>query len=205
MKNFGAGLVKEIAKKDDKTDANDSQEDIFSRVVRCKGELWLSNADCCPITIHSAGRQLVMTPAGDGKPWMGKVIEVHPNGDRESNEPDDVDCVVWEALDVSTTSMSELKELNQWTDRFKDRRSELVLIGIKLDKVRLVEELENALLTDEEFNVEEKNRKKLWATDLKDAFFDGMPLWNLEDIMNGDDDDEDDDQGACAINGDEEE
>ena len=27
------------------------------------------------------------------------------------------------------------------------------------------------------------DKKKVWADDLKDSFFDGMPLWDLEDIM----------------------
>ena len=52
MKNFGTGLVDEIKldNNKDKTSNNDHNLDnLFSRVVRCKGEVWLSNADCCPI------------------------------------------------------------------------------------------------------------------------------------------------------------
>ena len=178
MNNFGTSIVTEI-----KLNNSGDNLDVFSRVVRCKGELWLSNADCCPIDVHSAGRQLVMTPAGNGKPWMGKVIEVHPNGDPESEKSNADDCEVWSTFDLDSSVLSELKTSDQWTDRFGDRRSEVVFIGIKLDKERLTEELENALLTDAEFNVSEKDRKKVWASDMKDTFFDGMPLWDLEDIL----------------------
>lgn len=182
MKNFGTALVAEIAGKkiDDDTDRS---KDLFSRVVRCKGQLWLSNADCCPIDVHSVGRQLEMTPAGNGRPWMGKVVEVHPDGDPESEGSDADDAAAWAAFDLTKEALAELKDSGQWTDRFGDRRSELVFIGVKLDKKGLSDELKNALLTDAELNVGEKERRKVWASDVTDAFFDGMPLWDLTDIL----------------------
>jgi len=193
FKNFGMSLLHEIKPDDkDKSDSSDNN-DIFSRVVRCKGELWLSNADCCPIDVHSAGRQLEMTPAGNGKPWISKVVECHPKGDPESEDSNDEDCEAWAALDLTNEVLSELKASEQWSDRFGDRRSEVVFIGIKLDKKRIMTELENALLTDAEFNVAEKDRKKVWASDVVDTFFDGMPLWDLEDVLG------EADQEACDI------
>lgn len=180
MKNFGTSLIKEIS---GQTFDNISSEahDVFSSVFRCKGELWLCNADCCPIDIHSVGRQLVLQPAS--RPWMMKVLEEHPNGNRESENPDEDDCEAWDAVDLDTEVLAELKAAEQWDERFGDRRSEIVLIGIRLDKEKITKELKNALLTDTELNVHEKDRKKAWADDLKDHFFEEMPLWDLQDIL----------------------
>lgn len=195
LKSFGTSLVKAITS--NKHDSEDNAE-IFSRVVRCKGEIWLSNADSCPIDVHSVGRQLVLTPAASGRPWMGKVLECHPNGDPESDEATDEDVDVWSSFDLTNEAVVELKSEN-WTARYGDRRSELVFIGIKLDKDRIMKELEMALLTDEEFNVDEKDRKKRWADDLMpDEFFDGMPLWELSDVLGEEGDGEEDDDGALC-------
>lgn len=209
MKNFGTGIVNEIKAKSKNKSNNktndqseeDDIEDVFSRVVRCKGELWLSNADCCPIDVHSAGRQLVMAPAANGRPWVAKVLEVHPNGDPLSQEANQDDCEVWAAIDLDSSVLAELKSTKgQWTEQFGDRRSEIVFIGIKLDKERLMSELNKALLTDAELNVPEKMRKKIWADNVEDTFFD-MPLWDLEDIM-----EDDMEEDACELSaaGDEE-
>lgn len=199
LKSFGTSLVQAITSNEYETDS----AEIFSRVVRCKGEIWLSNADSCPIDVHSVGRQLVLTPAGSGRPWMGKVLECHPNGDAASDEATDEDVDVWSSFDLTADAVAELKSEN-WTERYGDRRSELVFIGIKLDKSRIMKELGAALLTDEEFNVvDEKERKKRWADDLMpDEFFDGMPLWELGDVLGEEGDgEEDDDGGMCQLGG----
>jgi G3E family GTPase len=193
MKNFGSGLFKEITgtrvrEFDKASDEEDMR--VFSHVVRCKGEIWLSNADSCPIGVHSVGRQLVMTPGGNGvsKPWMGKVHEVYPFGDQNSALSREEDREIWSMFDLTNNVIEELRASNGWTDRFGDRGSELVFIGIRLDKKLIVKELHNALLTDAELDA--PDRKKAWASDLADYFFDGMPLWELEDIL-GEEDSED--------------
>jgi hypothetical protein len=190
MNNFGTGLLMEITgTKVNNSDKASGQEDIdvFSHVVRCKGEIWLSNADACTIGVHSVGRQLVMTP---GKPWMGKVHEVYPFGDPNSVKTREEDCEMWSMFDLTNDVIEELRASKRWTDRFRDRGSELVFIGIKLDKKHMFKELHNALLTDSELNVPEDTRKKAWASDMTDHFFDDMPLWELEDIL-GEEDSED--------------
>ena len=194
LQNFGTALVKEISGAKAGTEVDDAK-DIFARVIRCKGELWLSNADCCPIDVHSVGRQLVLEPAG--RPWMAKVIAEHPNGDAQSENANEDDCEAWDAVDLSAEGLEDLKASKQWDDRFGDRRSELVFIGIALDKQMILKELESALLTIEECSVAEKDRKRAWAEDIQDLFFDGMPLWNLSDILGVEEED------ACAISAEE--
>lgn len=189
MNNFGTSLVKNIAGRkeaaaaadDDDKSGGKNDHDIFSSVIRCKGEMWLSNADACPIEIHSVGRQLVLEPAG--RPWIRKVIDTHPNGDQEGKNPNDDDCEVWDSLDINSQTLAELKEGGKWNTHFGDRRSEIVFIGIKLNESKIRQALNDSLLTDEELAVDKSDRKKVWADDLKDSFFDGMPLWDLEDIM----------------------
>ena len=188
MNNFGTSLVKNIvgrkeaaAADDDVKSVDKNDDDIFSSVIRCKGELWLSNADACPIEIHSVGRQLVLEPAG--RPWIRKVIDTHPHGDPEGKNPNDDDCEVWDSLDINSHTLAELKEGGKWNTHFGDRRSEIVFIGIKLNESKIRQALNDSLLTDEELTVDKSDKKKVWADDLKDSFFDGMPLWDLEDIM----------------------
>mmetsp|Transcript_21679 Transcript_21679/g.39793 ORF Transcript_21679/g.39793 Transcript_21679/m.39793 type:complete len:559 (-) Transcript_21679:314-1990(-) len=192
FENFGTGLVTEMSK----SSTREGKEDIFAGVVRCKGELWLSNADAWPIEVHSVGRQLEMTPAGNGKPWVGKLLEMHPNGDPSSEGFNEEDGDVWSAMDLTIEEVAEMKASASWTDRFGDRSSEFVLIGIKLQKDKLMKELEQALLTDEELNVAKKDRKKVWANDVED--FEGQLLWDLDDVWvkSGDEEGEDKDNST---------
>merc|ERR1711879_1106981 len=60
------------------------EDQIFAGVVRAKGQLWLANADACPIDFHSAGRQVELTPNVE-QPWIAKLIEDFPDGDQENS------------------------------------------------------------------------------------------------------------------------
>ena len=125
---------------------------------------------------------------------MGKVVETHPNGDPEGANPNPDDCEVWETFELTSQTIADMKEEKKWNTRFGDRRSELVFIGIKLNEKIMRRELNNALLTDEELNVPESEKKKVWADSLEDSFFDGMSLWALEDIMGVEEDGEGENQ-----------
>ena len=188
MNNFGTSLVKNISGINSADQSDESNDDIFSSVIRCKGEIWLSNADACPIEIHSVGRQLVLEPAG--RPWIGKVVDTHPHGDEEDENSNDDDCEVWDSLDLNSQTLTELKEGGKWNTQFGDRRTEIVFIGIKLNESKIRQALNDCLLTGEELNVDKHDRKKVWADDLEDSFFGDMPLWDLEDIMGVDEGDE---------------
>ena len=196
LKNFGTGLVKKIKGESSNKNDDDDDKEIFSNVIRCKGELWLSNVDACPIDVHSVGRQLVLEPAG--RPWMGKVVETHPNGDPEGANANPEDCEVWDTFELTSQTIADMKVEKKWNTRFGDRRTELVFIGIKLNEKVMRGELNNALLTDKELNVSESEKKKVWADSLKDSFFGGMSLWDLEDIM-GVEEDGEDENGMCNI------
>jgi hypothetical protein len=69
-------------------------------------------------------------------------------------------------FDLTNDVIEELRASKRWTDRFRDRGSELVFIGTKLDKKHMFKELHNALLTDAELNVPEDTRKKVCASDM---------------------------------------
>ena len=178
MHSFGTSLVDDISRKagEAKTNDVDNKAEIFANVIRCKGELWLLNADACPIDIHSVGRQLVLEPAG--RPWIGKVVESHPNGDSEGDNPNDEDCAAWEAAELNSDTLEQLKVANKWNDTYGDRRSEIVFIGIKLNENEVRRALNDALMTFEELNVNEADRERVWAKDVEDSFFDDMPLWH---------------------------
>lgn len=67
---------------------------------------------------------------------------------------------------------------NKWNDKYGDRRSEIVFIGIKLNENEVRRALNDALMTFEELNVNEADRERVWAKDVEDSFFDDMPLWH---------------------------
>ena len=99
---------------------------------------------------------------------------------------------MWSIMFDHTNDVIEefLRASKRWTDRFRDRGSELLFIGTKLDKKHMFKELHYALLTDAELNVPEDTIKKVCVSDMTDHFFDCMPLWELEDIL-GEEDRED--------------
>ena len=195
MKDFGTGLAGEIAGKSSDSRNQKGGSGPFAGVVRCKGELWLSSADAVPIEVHSAGRQLEMEPAGNGRPWLAKVLERHPNGDPDREGFDEADGEVWAGLDLDDGTVEEARGAARggWSERFGDRSSEVVFIGINLRREGLEGELRGALLTDEELNVPAEERRRVWCDDLDDPFFGGQGLWDLEDVMGdevGDDEEE---------------
>ena len=54
-------------------------------------------------------------------------MELHPNGDPDSKNPNEQDCEIWEDFGVKEAVERFIAE-NNWTDKFGDRNSELVCI-----------------------------------------------------------------------------
>ena len=185
---------------------SDSKKNMFAGVVRSKGFLWVAHVDICPVNIHTAGRQVELSPDVDN-PWYHKLVETHPNGDDTLDDKVEVDCDVWQSFGVKD-GLKYCKENGHWTESFGDRNSEFVCIGIKLDKSKLMEALKDALLTDEELA---KGRES-WK-ELDDPLLDGVKLWDLADLNDygdGDEEEEDDDiedddsdkiEESCEIKG----
>ena len=154
---------------------SNSEKDMFGGVLRSKGYLWVAHVDACPINIHTAGRQAEITPHIDN-PWYHKLIETHPNGDETLDDNTEEDCDIWQTFGIKE-ALKYFKEKGNWTEKFGDRNSQFICIGIKLEKDKLMEALKDALLTDEEFS----KGKESWK-DLDDPMFDGVKLWDLKDL-----------------------
>jgi len=166
---------------------SDSKNHLFAGVVRTKGYFWVAHVDICPIDIHTAGRQLELNPDVD-HPWNHKLIETHPNGDETLEGKVEEDCNVWEDFNIKE-AVKEIKDNGQWSEKFGDRNSEFVCIGVKLDKDKMMEALKAALLTDEEMS---KGRES-WK-DLDDPMFEGAKLWDLKDLLDHDAENEEEEE-----------
>ena len=94
----------------------------FQGVVRAKGTVWLANANAFPIGLHAAGKQLAFNAADMPFRVTMSDRQVRRNHVRAG----------------------------RWREKFGDRQSELVFIGVHLNKELMMEQLSAALLTEEE-------------------------------------------------------
>ncbi len=104
------------------------QHKFSSSIVRSKGLFWLSSRPDQAISWSQAGGSLRAESAGV---WWGSM----PFGQR-----------------IEQQSFIENQEQIEkgWDKTFQDRKNELVIIGIELDKEKIKSELDACLLTDEE-------------------------------------------------------
>lgn len=96
-------------------------------VVRAKGILWLATRNRTAISFSQAGSSKQLSPAGL---WIGALTEEERQyhlGDKYPLPPD-------------------------WDEMWGDRVTKLVMIGIHLDREKIEQSLDQALLTDEEMN-----------------------------------------------------
>ena len=132
-----------------KSSKNSEREDVFRGVVRSKGQLWLANAHAFPMAVHTAGKHLTVLPTGE--PWLAAV-------DKDE----------WE--EEQETAEQELAQAGRWNKTYGDRCSEVVFIGVSLNKELIAEKLNAALLTAKESKA--LGGAKGWNK-LKDPFFGG--------------------------------
>ena len=122
--------------------------EVFKGVVRAKGQLWVASAHAYPLHFHTAGKLMQLIPFGE--PYLAAMPEE-----------------VWG--DQARERKQVLVARGTWfAEAFGDRQSEAVFIGVQLDKDRIVQELERALLTDAEL----AGGVDAWRQ-FEDVFFDG--------------------------------
>ena len=131
--------------------------EIFAGIVRAKGNIWLANADSCPMDIHVAGRAFEINPNTDEPFLSGALDSVAKNNWRDTF-----------STEFLEDQFREAEQSWQWTEESGDRSSELVCIGINMDKEAVETGLRGALLT-----AEEMERGKTSWKDFADPFFDG--------------------------------
>eukprot|EP00935_MAST-01C_sp_MAST-1C-sp1_P002751 g2751.t1 len=130
--------------------AAESGAGAFSGVVRSKGKLWLANAHAFAVDFHTAGRHRAF-----GISWR-------PFLDAVSRDDWDEDMHRYHR---------ELAAAKVWHEKWGDRGSELVLIGVRLHKEAVHKQLRGALLTEEESKA--LGGVEGWRK-LEDVFFGGL-------------------------------
>ena len=131
-------------------------KEVFAGIIRAKGSIWLANADSQPMDLHVAGRAFEIRPNANELFLSGALDAVAKNNWRDAFSRDFL------------AQFEEAQQSWQWTEAAGDRASELVCIGIHLDKEAIQAGLRNTLLTDEEM----ANGKSSWK-DFADPFFGG--------------------------------
>jgi len=101
----------------------------FSGVVRAKGQLWVASANAYPVDFHAAGRHVQLVPSS--RPYLAATAR------HEWDQSDHEQC-------------GRLVAEGTWHFVHGDRESEVVFIGVALDRARILDELSAALLTDAE-------------------------------------------------------
>lgn len=133
-------------------------ENVFRGVVRTKGQLWLANASGYPISFQTAGTSIQMSPSQ--QPFFAEIKKKI----EQKENPDDF------LINFVEGEVNDLKEKGRWTEKFGDRRSELVFIGVGLDKEKIRTWLTQALITEEETAA--LGGVERWK-ELKDPFWNG--------------------------------
>jgi len=107
----------------------DSRGGVFSGVVRAKGQLWVAGASEHPVDFHAAGRHMQLAPSA--MPYLAAVSQL--DWDEAQRE-------------IHKTLLAE----GAWHAVHGDRQSEVVFIGVKLNRARILAELDAALATSAE-------------------------------------------------------
>ena len=140
----------------DSSRAENTASKVFQGVVRSKGHVWLANAHAFPLSIHTSGKHLTMVPAPI--PFLAAIDEDKWDEDERKHH-------------------EALVEQGNWNKQFGDRSSEIVFIGVNLNKALIHEKLNGALLTEAESKA--LGGVQGWKT-LEDAFFEARAEYWFE-------------------------
>lgn len=100
-------------------------ENVFRGVVRTKGQLWLANASAYPIKFQTAGTHIQLAPSE--QPFFAEIK-------KKIEQKEDTDEFLTSFIDGEIKS---LKDKGNWTEKYGDRRSQLVFIGCGMDKEKV--------------------------------------------------------------------
>lgn len=161
-------------------DAEEGSAPSHGSILRSKGSIWLATMHDIIVSWASAGQQISMQPQ---QPWLCALTDEQKEGMQEENKAE----------------MAE--QLARTAERkYKDRESEIVIIGIAMDEAKIRGMLDAALLTDEEMKLEPSE----WA-DWECPF---IASWTGGEDEDEDEVDEgeaeaedDDDEGDAAVSG----
>ena len=157
INSFGRIDLSQAGEKTEKASSNGGEgKEIFVCIVRAKGSIWLANADTYPMDIHIAGRAFEIQPDTNELFLSGALDGVAKRDWRDAFSSDFL------------AQFEKAQQSWQWTEASGDRASELVCIGIDMDKDAIEAGLQGALLTNEEM----AQGKQSWK-EFVDPFFGG--------------------------------
>lgn len=100
-------------------------EDMPLSIVRAKGFVWCANPNHIALLFSQAGASVQLSPLSY---WIGSLSK--------------------EEQEAYLQEEPELRE--EWDDQYGDRQTQLVLIGIQLEKEEIIQALDTCLLTEDE-------------------------------------------------------
>jgi len=150
---MGFGSLKNVVvntadseREDSDSEEEDGDSETFGGVIRSKGQIWLAN--CCAFKMewHSVGRQFSLEP---GQAFHAAIVESGYDPRDEGYSKED---------QVEPSKRQKTEKGSDKNSVWGDRRSELVLIGMDLDKVAMQKALEDALVPMKEMKKAEKEK-----------------------------------------------
>eukprot|EP00931_Biecheleriopsis_adriatica_P039385 TRINITY_DN22524_c0_g2_i2.p1 TRINITY_DN22524_c0_g2~~TRINITY_DN22524_c0_g2_i2.p1 ORF type:complete len:614 (+),score=129.83 TRINITY_DN22524_c0_g2_i2:30-1871(+) len=149
LASAGKLTKEETAKKGAKSD-EDIKDKPFRGVIRSKGAIWIAN--CCAYAFNwtIVGRTFSLQPALPYQAAIKEAVETY------GDEPEGDDVAVKAFPDT-------------WDPLWGDRETELVVIGVNMDKEAILAALEGALVTDAEFAkaAAEKTKFEEWIKKMR--------------------------------------
>jgi len=138
----------------------------FAGVLRSTGKLWLATRMAKPLEWNQAGDTATVRL---GRPFLASVPEE-----------------LWREEDRA--ALADVR----WDERWGDRETVLVFVGVRMDKAKLQGLLDSCLLQDEEMVFDHA-----WQS-LSDPFVQWVPLSTDDDEDEEDEDEDDEDLGSSA-------
>mmetsp|Transcript_41859 Transcript_41859/g.76033 ORF Transcript_41859/g.76033 Transcript_41859/m.76033 type:complete len:537 (-) Transcript_41859:73-1683(-) len=122
-------------------------------VVRAKGRFWIASSHAHPIEFQATGRLYNLNPSE--RPFLDALPK------------DQFDSLAHKHFAVA---LKELKQEGRWYEDsgYGDRATEVIFIGVGMDKARIVEALQGSLISDQELAAGPMRWK-----DFEDVFFNG--------------------------------